>query len=414
MTNDPARERLRRSIRRYTAIEASGIRDVWTPHQPVSSVDLFSGRTREIDAIVDAIQTPGQHAILFGDRGVGKSSLAVVATILLENLFGNQTHVVRCDSSTTFTSIVSTVFEDLGIDFSLEDVSTSTRTQATGRIGVPILGAEAETELTTTSTRRGRDVRLSPAAVCRSLTNERALIVIDEFDAVRARDDRHSVAELIKQLSDARTQVKVLVVGIGTSTADLLAGHPSVHRNLKEVKLGRMSRPELRNLIATNTDKTGQTFAPSVANEIVHLSDGFPYFAQLLGLKCAELAVVAGRRTVFTSDLPRALRAAADDAEETLRTAYQAAVRSQETPMYEAIVTAAASIDTVEISAPELRSRVSALVGHNVLQREMNNCFPRLVSGDGQTMLRRESRGVYRFSDPRMKVYVRILARVQT
>jgi putative ribosome biogenesis GTPase RsgA len=48
---------------------------VFTPHTPVNLVELFLGRTEEVQSIVAQINTPGQHSLLFGDRGVGKSSL---------------------------------------------------------------------------------------------------------------------------------------------------------------------------------------------------------------------------------------------------------------------------------------------------------------------------------------------------
>ena len=44
---------------------------VFTPAVPVSDRDLFIGRIEEIRRLVDAINQRGQHAAIFGNRGVG-------------------------------------------------------------------------------------------------------------------------------------------------------------------------------------------------------------------------------------------------------------------------------------------------------------------------------------------------------
>ena len=56
---------------------------VFTPSSPISALELFSGRQEEIRRISDAINSVGKHAILYGDRGVGKTSLATI----LKDLF---------------------------------------------------------------------------------------------------------------------------------------------------------------------------------------------------------------------------------------------------------------------------------------------------------------------------------------
>ena len=52
------------------------INGAFTPGAPIDSRDLFAGRTRQIDKAINTIFQRGQHAIIFGERGVGKTSLA--------------------------------------------------------------------------------------------------------------------------------------------------------------------------------------------------------------------------------------------------------------------------------------------------------------------------------------------------
>ena len=49
---------------------------VFKPSAPINREDLFAGRLSQIRDVVDAINQQGQHAVLYGKRGVGKTSLA--------------------------------------------------------------------------------------------------------------------------------------------------------------------------------------------------------------------------------------------------------------------------------------------------------------------------------------------------
>ena len=46
------------------------------PATPIDNVSLFCGRVRQRQTVVDAINQSGQHVVLYGERGVGKTSLA--------------------------------------------------------------------------------------------------------------------------------------------------------------------------------------------------------------------------------------------------------------------------------------------------------------------------------------------------
>ena len=79
MTNPFGLERLQR-------ITTSGIRNVFTPFRPVRDIELLFDRENEVSRLVETTSTLGQHALIFGERGAGKSSLANAATVLLAPL----------------------------------------------------------------------------------------------------------------------------------------------------------------------------------------------------------------------------------------------------------------------------------------------------------------------------------------
>ena len=49
---------------------------VFKPTSPINREDLFAGRQSQRQDVLDAINQQGQHAVLYGERGVGKTSLA--------------------------------------------------------------------------------------------------------------------------------------------------------------------------------------------------------------------------------------------------------------------------------------------------------------------------------------------------
>ena len=54
--------------------------DIFTPSTPVAIAELFAGRISQASKIVDAIGERGRHVGTYGERGVGKSSIAQIST----------------------------------------------------------------------------------------------------------------------------------------------------------------------------------------------------------------------------------------------------------------------------------------------------------------------------------------------
>jgi hypothetical protein len=52
------------------------VAEVFTPGAPIDSLDLFAGRLEQIKDVLSAVAQRGQHIVLYGERGVEKTSLA--------------------------------------------------------------------------------------------------------------------------------------------------------------------------------------------------------------------------------------------------------------------------------------------------------------------------------------------------
>jgi Cdc6-like AAA superfamily ATPase len=394
---------------REKKILRSGVRDVFTPHQPINSLKLFFGRKAEVQSLMEQMNTPGQHALLYGERGVGKTSLANVAAIVLKELAEGRLFQKRCDSTDTFATVVANPLQELGFDVNVS--ATQKTTSVSGEVGVNMAAkATVERQDATVNNLKGIDRQaVSPSWVAEQLQKLPALFVVDEADAIASDDDRRKLSELIKHLSDAGSHFKILVVGIAETAQSLTGGHPSVHRCLRETKLDRMSQGELADIVIAGAERLGLHFSESAVNSILNLSAGYPHFTHLLALKCAEEAIANGSAHIELEDLQHALGAAAQDAEGTLKRVYDDAVRSYQSDMYKVVIGAAAYCTVPEFSAKQLRGKIQERYNRVVSQPTLNNYFQRLVSDTEQKILRRLAKGVYRFTDPRMPSYVRIV-----
>ncbi len=65
------------------------IAKVFTPSAPVDDAALFAGRTTQLLKVVNAISQRGQHVVIFGERGVGKTSLSNILYATLDSLNHN-------------------------------------------------------------------------------------------------------------------------------------------------------------------------------------------------------------------------------------------------------------------------------------------------------------------------------------
>ena len=79
----------------------------FSPSAPIDKARLFAGRIQQVHEVINAVVQRGQHAIIYGERGVGKTSLANVLSDLLSDvgLEGESSVIVNCDGTTDFTSL---------------------------------------------------------------------------------------------------------------------------------------------------------------------------------------------------------------------------------------------------------------------------------------------------------------------
>ena len=224
----------------------------FNPGGPVSRIDLLVGRLDQINEVFSAVQQRGLSVLLFGERGVGKTSLASLIHELWTQYYADPESVValrtNCTPSSTFESIWSNIAE------LMQDVYD--------RRGESFPSGDSWTEIFTEI----RNEAATPHNVRRLLTlaDKRFIIVIDEFDQITDEECAQLFASTVKELSDYLADTTLILVGVADTVDDLIADHASIDRAAVQVSLPRMPVGELRDIIARGYQAVGLACADSL------------------------------------------------------------------------------------------------------------------------------------------------------
>ncbi len=380
------------------------VSEVFTPAVPVSAEELFAGRAQQIDRAIDAINQRGQHAIVFGERGVGKTSLANTLSSRLVNHKGERALAprVNCDATDDFSSLWRKV---------LTQIRLTETTRAAG-----FAGSEQRRIRTAADAFPGGE-RITPDAVrdlLARLGHGRVVVVIfDEFDRLADSDARRAMADTIKTLSDHGVAATIILVGVADTVGELIAEHESIERSLSQIRMPRMEPPELRELLDKGTGSLGMKLEPGVRERIADLSQGLPPYAHRLALHATRSAIRAHRLTVTEDDLKHAIRDAAENVQQSLREKYRKAVSSpQAGNLFGQVLLACARARTDGFgyfAAADVRQPMSKIMGKPYGIPSFARHLSRFCQPERGSVLRKEGqkhRYRYRFTNPLMQPFV--------
>jgi len=386
---------------------------VFTPFAPIELPDFFVGRSDEIDTLVTELNAPGRQVAIYGDRGVGKTSLAALCSFFA-NRPEEDTYVIRCTREMTYKDIFGELLRDASAAY-VPDRRQTTR-KKTGGLRVRPVEISRGSDSTSTERVLNGTFKIGPGLLLSLFKDRNGLLIIDEFDRVQDENTHVRMAETLKQFSDARSRTKILIVGVADSLSNLLRAHSSLTRSVAEIRLDRMKVDELGAILDRGEQRLKIGFSPEVRRRIVHLADGFAHYAHLLarsGTLIAASAKWSQEKEGFAvekGDYLQGLKDATNKAELTLRETYERAIipLKKKTQLFQYAVWAAAMAEEVEVHVGEIVRHMSEISGEEVKPQSITYHLSKLVAPDRGSILRRVREGFYKFSDPLMRGYVRL------
>lgn len=249
-----------------------------TPARAITSAEHLKGRERMLMQISRAFNSPGKHVFIFGDRGVGKTSLAQTAALIQQSADADPI-VVSCSGS----SFLSTVRDAVKQSLPLGDALFQKKVEHKLRTGILPFGYDMTRTLTSGVVPPLESVNDAVQALrfTAEFHSREPVIVFDEFDQLVSDEDRKACADLIKQVSE-RVSVRFIICGIGSSLEKLIGTHLSAERYLLPILLERLTHDARWEIIETAARAVGVEIPYDHQVRIGQISDGFPSYVHLI------------------------------------------------------------------------------------------------------------------------------------
>jgi len=357
-------------------------------HGPIEG--LYPGRASEVSRMMNAVRDPAKHILLYGERGLGKTSLS--------NTFWRKDRTF--DHPILAARVQAYPFDDFSSLWSraLEEFRTVFR----------IYSTEIRSDF----------AHVSPDIVRREFEkippHLGAIMIVDEFDLMRAPEARELTANLLKSLHDHAINVTVLLIGVAEDVEGLLINHQSLRRVLCLVELERMNTIDLNDILDSRLRLTPLSLSDDARSEIVALSCGLPYYVQILGGFATQNAIRDRRIQVQIKDVNAAIDNFIIESGQSFAADYRRATSSRQANniFHEVILASAlARSDASGSFRPSEVVKVLNLIEPGKVQHHLHvqqYLAQFILERRGKILIRTGRKGEYqyRFSDALMRPFI--------
>jgi Cdc6-like AAA superfamily ATPase len=298
-----ASDQLHRGTAESFAALRAKLLNAYTPARPVVDRRMFAGRTGIMQTLIHAIEEQRLHVVIYGERGVGKSSLLQLVSQAAKDARYLVAYI-DCGQRSEFDETFRALAANIPLMFHRAYGPTSIESER-GDTLAGLLGPEPIT------------VGAATEALCR-IEGTRVLLILDDFDHTGSEEFRYQIAELLKSLSDQAVHVQALIAGVPAELAKLVGHVPSLHRNVLAMQVPRMVAGEIRDLIRKGEAVSDVRFDAEAVHAIVAACAGSPYLAKLLSYRAALAAVEDGRRAINAHDVGASMQNAIDELRKTV------------------------------------------------------------------------------------------------
>jgi hypothetical protein len=249
---------------------------------------MFSGRTELLEKLIRAIESQRLHAVIFGERGIGKTSILHVLAKLAQQA---RYHVVyaSCSADSGFGEMIRSIAEGIPLLFHADYGPLAAEAEQ-GRTFADLLPQDQITVRTASN-------------LFAKIVGTRVLVLMDEYDRTRSAEFQRQIADFMKNLSDQAARLQLLIAGVAGNFNDLVAYMPGIRRNIFALSVPAMSDAEVRALVTTGAAASSLVFDEEALSFIAIAANGLPYVATLLGHHAALAAIDSRRTRVVVPDI---------------------------------------------------------------------------------------------------------------
>lgn len=369
---------------------------VFSPSAPIKSKDLFSGRLYQIARLFDAITQKGEHVVIYGERGVGKTSLANIIPEI--NMIDVSSIKVTCSKSDNFIGIWKRVLQKLKISHNKLPVGFNTQ----------------ENIIEQSLNEMINDTKINPGTVLNLLSqiNENVVLIFDEYDSIMNPKVKAQFADIIKDLSDNNEKITIIIVGIGYNVSELIGDHKSLERCLKQIQIPRMSNRELEEIILKGLQKLKLKITDNAKQLIINYSIGFPHFTHLLTKYSAKTALTNESLLISRLHFNYAMTEVLENTNHSIKGAYYRAISTNmRESKFEGVVAACTMApvgDQGDFKITDVVDKYSKIIGREAKRQEIIYNLGKLCQSERGELLEKVGKGFYRFKNPLVKAFIRL------
>ena len=354
---------------------------------------MFAGRQEQAEKIVDAIGERGRHIVLFGERGVGKSSMAQIIRFFIPAAPQQVRHVrVQAFPGDNFSTLAKRIFSEIHFEADYGD----------GKRGYTV--SEFYPNEVTIDNFLLEMRQFSQAEI--------PLIIVDEFNELDDEDASITFSNIIKALSDSGSHVTIFLVGVADNVTDLMERHESIQRCTEQILMPRMSVSERREVLEKRLNQLGMTIDGDGKWKIINLSKGLPAYVHALGKFAAFNALSSLRLNIVETDVDSAINDVIKASQQTLKDDYETAVRSNNSrALFRQVLTACAlaKVDDAGFFVPAaVREPLASILKRKIEIANFQDTLKAFAESRGHILDRAGTERTFRFrfANPAMQPYV--------
>jgi Cdc6-like AAA superfamily ATPase len=253
---------------------------------------MFAGRTDVLTKLIGAIEGQRLHSVIYGERGMGKTSLLHVLGQAAQSARYLVVYI-SCGAGSNFDETIRSVAEDIPLLFH-NDYGPTAADSERGASFADLLPSEPVS------------VRLA-SDLFSNIVGTRVIVLMDEFDRSESEEFQRNIAELIKNLSDRAVRMQFVITGVAANLTDFVSHIPGIRRNIFALQVPAMTATEIRDLVKNGEEQSDITFEPAAIEFIIAIAHGMPYIATLISHHAGLAAVDSNRLTVTTDDVSAAI-----------------------------------------------------------------------------------------------------------
>lgn len=373
------------------------IDEIFTPSSPIEDKELFWGRTDQYDQIRETIWEKGQHVIMYGHRGAGKTSLANMCLDMFENLMSIK---VTCNRNDTFESIWERALRKI----KLVQAENSIGFTPSEKINVqPIDVPELQF--------------LTPTEIEHILSeiNKNLLFIFDEFDIIENERVKTQMADMLKLFSDNMPQITVLIVGIAISVKHLIGEHPSIERCIKQIELPLMNYQESKEMIENNLNLIPLKIESKILEQIIEFASGFPNYIHLLCKYAAREAITNDLKIINVQHFNQAVLKSIENSDYSIKNTYALATKSATVQnQFTNVLIACALADTDSnntFDSIDVLNKYNHITGKEHKKESINYNLGMLCKKERAEILKKAGKSKkarYKFKKPLFKAFVKL------